>query len=40
VRHQVTGVYGEPLEYMYTPEGSVPLNPRNREALRALLQLE
>jgi long-chain acyl-CoA synthetase len=40
VRHQVTEVYGELLEYMYTPEGSVPLNPRNREALRALLQLE
>jgi len=37
VRHQVTRVYGELLEYMYTAEGSVPQNPRNREALQALL---
>jgi long-chain acyl-CoA synthetase len=37
VRHQVTKVYGELLEYMYTPEGAVPMNPRNRLALRKLL---
>jgi long-chain acyl-CoA synthetase len=38
VRHQVVKVHGGLLEYMYTPEGSVPLNTRNRETLRALLQ--
>jgi long-chain acyl-CoA synthetase len=37
VRHQVTRVYGDLLEYMYTPEGSGPQNPRNRAALKALL---
>jgi long-chain acyl-CoA synthetase len=37
VRHQVTKVHGDLLEYMYSPEGSVPLNPRNRAVLRGLL---
>jgi long-chain acyl-CoA synthetase len=37
VRHQVCRAYGELLEYMYTAEGALPLNPRNRATLQALL---
>ncbi len=37
VRHQVSKAYGELLEYLYSAEGAVPLNPRNRATLQALL---
>ena len=37
VRHEITQRYTELLEYMYTSEGCVPFNDRNREMLNKLL---
>jgi long-chain acyl-CoA synthetase len=40
VRHKAAKVHAEGVEYLYTPEGSRPVNPRNLEALRALFKLD
>ena len=39
VRHKVAEVHAEGIQYLYTPEGSRPVNPRNLEALRTLFKL-
>ncbi len=39
VRYKVSEVHKEELEYSYTKEGSVTLNPRNLETLRSLFKL-
>lgn len=39
VRHRVAKVHAEGIQYLYTPEGSRPGNPRNLEALRTLFKL-
>jgi long-chain acyl-CoA synthetase len=40
VRRRIAKVYGELIEYSYTPEGSTTLNDRNLAALRQLFRLE
>jgi len=39
VRYKVSEVHKDELEYSYTKEGSVTLNPRNLETLRSLFKL-
>ena len=40
VRHRIAKVYGELIEYSYTPDGSKTSNDRNLAALRQLFRLE
>jgi long-chain acyl-CoA synthetase len=40
VRHRIAEIYGEPIEYSYTPEGSKTTNERNLAALRELFNLK
>ena len=39
VRHKITEVYKDLVEYAYTPEGSRTENARNLETLRKLFKL-
>jgi len=39
VRHKVTEVYADLIEYSYTKEGSVTENPRNLAVLASLFKL-
>ena len=39
VRHRITDVHRDLIEYAYTREGSRTENPRNLEALRTLFKL-
>jgi long-chain acyl-CoA synthetase len=40
VRHRIAEAYGELLEYMYSPGGGSPDNPKNLQALRDLFGLD
>jgi len=40
VRHRICEAYAEELEYMYGPQGGLPVNDRNRAAVRRLFPLQ